>query len=106
MSGPAPTKWISWKSDQNCDLYRNFFFYIYKYINIADSLSGTSKTKNVTTPTSPPSEVEGVGIVVISFRNIAKNRMSRENLGRSKDGQRWGDPVMSPHLQILGKIKN
>ncbi len=37
----------------------------------------TSKTKNVTTPLphSPPSVVEGVTIVVISFRNIAKNRL-------------------------------
>ncbi len=29
MSGPPPTLWISWKSVQNCDLYRAFL-----YINI------------------------------------------------------------------------
>ncbi len=71
MSGPAPTMWISWKSDQNCDPYHNFLYiyisiytyihytYIYIYIYIY-----------IYTP--PP---EGVRIVVISFRNIAKKRV-------------------------------
>ncbi len=31
MSGSAPTMRISWKSVQNCDLYRNFLVYIYIY---------------------------------------------------------------------------
>ncbi len=31
-------------------------------------------------PHSPPSEVEGVRIVVISFRNIAKNKEEKMNL--------------------------
>ncbi len=35
MSEPAPTMWISWKSVQNYNLYRNFL-YICTYINIAD----------------------------------------------------------------------
>ncbi len=44
---------------------------IHKY-TFSNLQSGTSKTKNVTTPNSHPSEVENVRIVVISFRNIAK----------------------------------
>ncbi len=35
-------------------------------------------------PHSPPSEFEGVRIVVISFRNIAKNE---EKKGRTKSGE-------------------
>ncbi len=31
MRVPTPTMWILWKSDHNCDLYRNFF-YIHTYI--------------------------------------------------------------------------
>ncbi len=59
MSESAPTMWISWKSVQNCDLYRKLLIHnyidicIYKYINIANLYSGTSKTKTVINPTSP-----------------------------------------------------
>ncbi len=33
MSGPAPTMWISWKSVQNWDLYRNYTYTVYIYIS-------------------------------------------------------------------------
>ncbi len=48
-------------------------------IDIVDLKSGTSKTKNVTTPSprSSPSEIEGVRIVVISVRNIAKKKLAK-----------------------------
>ncbi len=69
MSGPAPTMWISWKSDQNCDLYRNFF-YIYNHCGFVIRDLQNEKRDH---PHPPPYEVEGVRIVIISFRNIAKN---------------------------------
>ncbi len=67
MSGPAPTTRISWKSDQNCNLYRNFFIYIFLIRNLQNE-----KRDHPHFPHSPPSEVEGARIVLISFRNIAK----------------------------------
>ncbi len=71
MSGPAPTMRILWKSDQNCDLYRNFLYiYICGFV-IRDFQN--EKRDHPHLPHSTPSEVEGVRIVVISFRNIAKN---------------------------------
>ncbi len=75
MSAPAPTMRISWKSDQNCDLYRNFLYiHIYEYINCGFVMRDLQNEKrdHPHLPHSPPFEVEGVRIVVISFRNIAK----------------------------------
>ncbi len=77
MSGPAPTVWISWKSVQNCDLYRNFL-YMHKYISILILWICNQRFPKWKTwpPPSPPLTlplvVEGVRIVTISFRNIAK----------------------------------
>ncbi len=78
MSGPAPTMRISCKSDQNCDLYRNFL-YIYICISILTLRIRirdlqNEKCEHPHLPHSPPSEVEGVGIVVISFGNIAQKK--------------------------------
>ncbi len=71
MSGPAPPIWISWKLDQNCDLYRNFLYIYISILTLRIRNQGPSKRKTWPPP-PPPSEVEGVRIVVISFRNIAK----------------------------------
>ncbi len=67
MSGPAPTMWISWKSGQNCDQYRNFL-YVYKYTNIADLLIRDIQNEKRDQPPLAPFEVEDVRIVVI-FRS-------------------------------------
>ncbi len=68
MSGPAPTTmWMSWKSDQNCDQYRNFL-YIYKYINIAEFLIRDLQNEKPDHPHLP----------------LLKSRVSEQSLFRSK----------------------
>ncbi len=59
--------WISGKSDQNCDLYGNFLYILTLRIRNQGPLK-----RKTWPPPPPPSVVEGVRIVVISFRNIAK----------------------------------
>ncbi len=72
MSGAALTMWISWKSVQNCD-----FLYIYEFIRI---LTLPYEKRDHPNPPSPPSEVEDIRIVVISFRNIAKTTKKNSNI--------------------------
>ncbi len=57
-------------------LYRNFLYiciYIYKHCGFVIRNLQNEKSDHPHLPHSPPSEVEGVSIVVITFRNIAKN---------------------------------
>ncbi len=76
MSGPSPTVWISWKSVQNCDLYRNFLYTykLYQHCGFVIRDLQNEKRNHPHLPHSPFSEVEGVRIVVISFRNIDKKK--------------------------------
>ncbi len=76
-----PTMWISWKSVQNCDLYPAFF---YNISNVTLLIFNQRPLKRKSRPLpSPSSAVEGVGILVISFGNIAKKMSQKYQISYS-----------------------